>query len=1329
MRLIELRLKNLNSLKGEWHIDFTNPAFVNEGIFAITGQTGAGKTTILDAICLALYSRTPRLGDITGSTNEMMTQGCGECSAEVVIEIGDKHYRCSWYQHRAHKKARGNLLPIRHEVSDVKSTKILEEKKSKTASYIQQLIGMDFQQFTRSIMLAQGSFAAFLKSDIADRAAILEKITGTAIYAQISKNVFEKKREEDHKLTSLQAGIDSLPLLSHEEEAKLIAEIQAYEKTQTAQRDALKVVNEQLQWLDKVADLQHQLSHYQNLLATAEQDELTFMPDAARLDAATKALEIDSPFRELVYNRDKVTRLSTEQTALTNNLPKQQTVLAQATQDLQLAAAIEQQASTELSRALPIIAKVRELDAEISQQSRLLYDTNERKQSLARHISQLSSAIQNHHHSLENHNHQLIPITDYLDNHPQLTAIDSDIALFNNHGSRLKALLQDNAALYSSQQTQLEQARQLQAFIHDVDTQQSADKLQITENKTALSHVQQQQHQLLQDRSLSTMRRQQDDIDERSAQLERIDVKLQQLTTLSSQFNNANNLLPSLEQELQALQAEVNSQQTTLIDAKEQRKDKQEHLSLLQKVAALEDYIIELKDGNPCLLCGSVDHPYIDDNRMHPLLDTVEDNTSDHSIDHKSSKTAQAQRQIAELDTYIDALEKELSQANINYATTQHRFMTEQQQRTTLHLQAKILFSDIQAELSALLVEETEFSKKTAGSHSVISMIEPLQQMTDTIDTLSQQPESQLGNHESIGHLLSLLGAAKHSLTQEKNNLKNALRHYDTLTQTSDDISATIARAEQQLQSRAAELNQHTIALQVNAQKADDVAQRITANFTELATTLEDLLAILDKYATSQSDTVSVRDNAILGIGLDYHDLIKPLIDSIHNQTILPSTDYNKYLDHLRQQHSQLLQLKAYFYHQKDTQNALLNALNTLNYQIETKQSQLDNDNSELDQLQKTVDARASAIKILQDKRTQIFAAKHPDEEAKRLQAAADEAKAKQAAAQLHYDRAEQMTVQLQARIQQLSSELTLARQALEAQAVSFAALLVQSQFATETEFVQARLTKEERDSLKQRQSTIQQALNHANTQLNHIQTSLNEQLATPKTLEPREVLADKGAQLQATIDARIAEMGAMQQQLSANEQQKNVQLEQKLAIEAQKQTMQVWQQLYELIGSADGKKYRTFAQGLTFQVMIGHANKQLGNMSDRYLLIHDEQSALELNVIDNYQGGEVRSTKNLSGGEGFIISLALALGLSQMASQNIRVDSLFLDEGFGTLDEESLDIALDTLTNLQQEGKLIGIISHVPALKERIMTQIKVKKIAGGFSEISGQGCAKIAG
>ncbi len=138
--------------------------------------------------------------------------------------------------------------------------------------------------------------------------------------------------------------------------------------------------------------------------------------------------------------------------------------------------------------------------------------------------------------------------------------------------------------------------------------------------------------------------------------------------------------------------------------------------------------------------------------------------------------------------------------------------------------------------------------------------------------------------------------------------------------------------------------------------------------------------------------------------------------------------------------------------------------------------------------------------------------------------------------------------------------------------------------------------------------------------------------------------------------------------------------------------------------------------------LMVGYANQQLQKMMQCYLLIRDQQP-LELNVVDNFQAGEVRSTKDLSGGESFIVSLYLALGLSQMASKNVRVDSLFLDEGFGTLDEEALDTALETLSGLQQEGKLIGVISHVQALKDRISTQIVVKHLNGGKSEIIGPG------
>jgi len=141
---------------------------------------------------------------------------------------------------------------------------------------------------------------------------------------------------------------------------------------------------------------------------------------------------------------------------------------------------------------------------------------------------------------------------------------------------------------------------------------------------------------------------------------------------------------------------------------------------------------------------------------------------------------------------------------------------------------------------------------------------------------------------------------------------------------------------------------------------------------------------------------------------------------------------------------------------------------------------------------------------------------------------------------------------------------------------------------------------------------------------------------------------------------------------------------------------------------------------------MVSHANRQLEKMTDRYLLVRDELQPLELNVVDNYQAGEIRSTKNLSGGESFIVSLTLALGLSKMASRKVRVDSLFLDEGFGTLDEESLETSLDTLSGLHQDGKLIGIISHVSALKERISSQIHITPVSGGRSSISGPGCTK---
>lgn len=157
------------------------------------------------------------------------------------------------------------------------------------------------------------------------------------------------------------------------------------------------------------------------------------------------------------------------------------------------------------------------------------------------------------------------------------------------------------------------------------------------------------------------------------------------------------------------------------------------------------------------------------------------------------------------------------------------------------------------------------------------------------------------------------------------------------------------------------------------------------------------------------------------------------------------------------------------------------------------------------------------------------------------------------------------------------------------------------------------------------------------------------------------------------------------------------------------------------LIGSADGAKFSRFAQGLTLDYLIHLANRRLEKLHGRYVLQRKTADSLELQITDTWQADTQRDTKTLSGGETFLVSLALALALSDLVSHKTQIESLFLDEGFGTLDQETLDIALDALDNLNATGKTIGVISHIEAMKERIAVQISVRKMNGlGISKLS---------
>ncbi|MFZ4530019.1 MAG: SbcC/MukB-like Walker B domain-containing protein, partial [Undibacterium curvum] len=162
-----------------------------------------------------------------------------------------------------------------------------------------------------------------------------------------------------------------------------------------------------------------------------------------------------------------------------------------------------------------------------------------------------------------------------------------------------------------------------------------------------------------------------------------------------------------------------------------------------------------------------------------------------------------------------------------------------------------------------------------------------------------------------------------------------------------------------------------------------------------------------------------------------------------------------------------------------------------------------------------------------------------------------------------------------------------------------------------------------------------------------------------------------------------------------------------------------LWEQMRELIGSADGKKFRNYAQQITLDVLLAYANRHLQQLARRYRLQRIPDT-LAMMVIDQDMADEQRSVHSLSGGESFLASLALALGLASLSSQRVKVESLFIDEGFGSLDADTLQIAMDALDSLQAQGRQVGVISHVQEMTERIATRILVQRAAGGKSAIT---------
>jgi len=1237
MRILAIRGCNLASLAGEFEIDLAHGALASAGVFAIVGPTGAGKSTLLDAMCVALFDRTPRLANrstvIVGRGDDdptalgaqdvrtLLRRGASAGWAEVDFESGDaRRYRARWSVRRARGATDGRFQSQQVTLTAIDGGEQLGGTKTETLEAIHQRLGLSFDQFRRSALLAQGEFAAFLRADGKDRSELLERMTGTEIYSQLSVRAHVKATVAEQRLRDRQGAALAIPVLSDEARVQAERELVLAKQGQDAARARLAAAEAAARWL-----------------AEAERRQRALADSELARHAAEQAVEAASGEREelVLRRRAEALRPAWDDAA---RLDRQ---LALAHGDVAAASEAAAKAEETQREIAELRARLAELHAPV-REARIAAGLVERKRGAGRV------------HDIEPRALAAAVDAAWLVAHQALApAVASWRDLDGKLGAQA-ALANEIVAIDRALDQQAQRRKTLAAQRASAATEhQQANARLLEAQRDAAAY------QLRRGLSLDAARRAEDEARQRCGEFEK-------LVALTSEARSAAVAQAELERQRVELDvaARADSEQRRAADAERDtaatlRAERARVVDELRKAAGYEHARAELVDGDPCPLCGALEHPWRDRGSFDAVIGDAQSRLAEAVVRGEGALAT-----LATLAARDGQRATERARLIACRATTEaSTAATQRRWRESLAALGELLFVDDPATDAAgqLAAERVETAKaKLEAARAARSQAEAIAKAGADAQARVAARQSEVEHHANkLRDLDGALGQLEAAVERLRGERAGKLERQAELLATIGDALASwsvASLATQQLQAIAdaarviAELDSGAIAAgaarRASALSVDALAivERCRRVLAELASAWAQHIAVVADVDAALADALAASEN-----------VAREAERAVAEQLARRDAAYGR-RETLR---GELAEAAARLEAARDAAGFDRDELRRL---LSAEPGRVEALAEHLDALDRSVD-RARTLVAERRRLVEDHAAVRP-ERSRIVNRDAARSERSGLVGDIAAARPERSG---------LVGDIATARPERGGLVGDFATARPERCDAEEHApdpddmFADAK-------QLGTLAAAVAAADHHA---------------------------AALAASLAADADARVRRRAALAQ------------------LAAAEHDAEIDRVLGEVIGSHDGKLFRSFAQSLTLDGLLAVANSHLEELAPRYQLERVPKHDLELQVIDRDLGDEIRSVQSLSGGESFLVSLALALGLSSMSAHDVRVRTLLIDEGFGTLDPATLDSALAVLDALQATGRQVGVISHVPALVERVGAHIRVSPKGGGRSEV----------